>query len=82
MRLFPKKKTREEQMQHRVGRLFLLLNDNSDFEFTEVENVQMLNDLRRKQNKNLLNKKSECYSKSVEYQQKAKEIQLALDILE
>lgn len=79
---WPQKKTREEQMQMRIDSLFSDLTSDIEFEFTELELVQILNDLRRKFSDNLVNKKSECFSKSVEFQQKAKEIQNALDILE
>lgn len=77
-----KNKTREQQMQKRADSVFSELTSNVEFEFTELELVQILNDLRRKFSDNLVNKKSACFSKSVEYQQKAKEIQNALDILE
>lgn len=79
---WPTKKTREEKIQHRVERLFLTLTDSSDFEFAELETVQIANELRRKLNESLINKKSEFCSKSVEFQQKGKEIQFALDIME
>lgn len=79
---WPKKKTREQKIQHRVDRVFLTLIDSSDFEFTELETSQICNDVRRKWNEKLIGKKSDMHSKSVECQQKAKEIQLALDILD
>jgi hypothetical protein len=77
-----RKKTREEQIQKRLDSVFSELTSEIEFTFSEIEIVQITNELRRKLNERLLNKKSECYSKGVEYQQKAKEIQNALDFLE
>lgn len=80
MKLF-KTKTREQKIQHRVDRVFLTLIDNSDFEFTELEIVQISNDVRRKLNESLQSKKSDCLSKSTELVQKAKEIENAINFI-
>ena len=79
---WPKKKTQEQKMQHRIDRVLLTLTDSSDFVFTELETVQILNNVRRKLNENLTSKRQECQTKSLEFQQKGKEIQNALNFLE
>lgn len=77
-----KKKTRSEQMEHRTGLILQLLTSTNDFTFTELENVQMMNDARRRYCQELKNKKSECLSKSLEMQQKAEELQSVIDFVE
>lgn len=77
-----KKKTKEEEIQHRVDDLFMKLTSDADFSFTELETVQIINDVRRKLHEFLSNKKSDFHSKSVEFQQKAKEIEMALEYFE
>lgn len=79
---FLKKKTDEEKRKHRVDELFLKLTCDNDFKFTDLEHVQIVNDLRRKLHESLVEKRSECLSQSTEKQQKAKEIENALSFIE
>lgn len=79
---FLKKKTRSEQMEHRTGLILQLLTSTDDFTFSELETVQILNDSRRRYCQDLKNKKSECLSKSVEFKQKAEELQSVIDFVE
>lgn len=77
-----KKKTRSEQMEHRTGLILQLLTSTNDFTFSELETVQIINDARRRLVQDLKNKKSECLSKSVEFKQKAEELQSVIDFVE
>lgn len=79
---FLRKKTKEEQIDKRVGDVMQVLTNSNDFEFTDLETVLILNNVRRKFHEHLENKKSECYSKSVDFQKKAKEIENALSLFE
>lgn len=80
--MFFKKKTKEELMQKRALNVLSELTSDIETSFTELELVQILNDVRRKFAEYLENSKSDNISKSVEFQQKAKEIQNALEYLE
>jgi hypothetical protein len=79
--MFWKKKTRDQQIEKRVESVFSELTSDIEFEFTELEIVQILNDVRRKLDNSLKNKKSDCLSKSTELVQKSTEIQSAIDLL-
>lgn len=79
---FLKKKTKEEKMNKRVSDVMQVLTNSNDYEFTDLETVLIANEVRRKLSEFLENKKSESYSKSVEFQQKGKEIENALSLLE
>ncbi len=59
-----------------------MLTSNIEFEFSDLENVQILNSLRRKYCEFLENKKSEAMERSVNENQKAKEIISAIELLE
>ena len=77
-----KKKTKEEQMEARVASVLAELTSGIDFEFTELETAQILNDVRRKYAESLNLKKSDCLSKSTELHQKAKELENVLQFIE
>ena len=79
--MFWKKKTKEQQIEKRVESVFSELTSDIEFEFTELETVQILNDVRRKLDNSLKSKKSDCLSKSTELVQKSTEIQSAIDLL-
>tara|TARA_R100000541_G_scaffold56025_1_gene65214 strand:- start:1008 stop:1217 length:210 start_codon:yes stop_codon:yes gene_type:complete len=68
--MFWRKKTKEEQLQQRV-----------DSVFTELETVQILNEVRRKLAESLENRKQKCISNITENSQKIKELKNASDYL-
>lgn len=76
-----KKKTREEYLQKRTESVFAELTGEVDFEFTELETVQILNNVRRKLSEHLKNKRAFNLEQSVNYNQKAIEINCALDFI-
>lgn len=78
---FFKKKTDEEKLQHRVDELFLKLICDNDFRFTELEQVQIYNQLGEKIKLYLNDKAVENKSKSIEHEQKANEIFNAKSLL-
>lgn len=79
--MFWKKKTREEQLQKRVESVFAELTSDIDFEFTELETVQILNEVRVLMAQNLENKRQKCISNITENNQKLKELKNASDYL-
>lgn len=76
-----KKKTREELINKRVENVLIELNSDIECSFTELEQVQILNEVRRRFAEKLEVQKSECLSKSTDLQVKAKEISNAIDYL-
>jgi hypothetical protein len=68
-------------MQHRTDSVFVTLMGDSDFEFTELETVQVLNNVRRRLSEHLEAKKDLFYEQSTISQQKAKEISGAIEYL-
>lgn len=79
--MFWKKKTREEQVQKRVESVFAELTSDIDFEFTELETVQILNEVRVLLVQSLENKRQKCISNITENNQKLKELKNASDYL-
>lgn len=79
--LFPKK-TREQHIETRTENVFTELLSNTTFEFTELETIQVLNNVRRKLLEHLNAKKDELIEQSSNSHQRAKEIKNALDFLE
>jgi hypothetical protein len=77
-----KKKTREEQMEKRTESVFAELLGNVEFEFTDLETVQIINNVRRRLSERLNEKKSEFMEHSVIYTQKASEVLNALKYIE
>jgi 3-hydroxyisobutyrate dehydrogenase-like beta-hydroxyacid dehydrogenase len=78
---FLKKKTREEQVQSRTESVFAELISEAEFEFTELETVQIINNVRRRLSEHLEAKKDSFYEQSTISQQKAKEISGAIEYL-
>ena len=76
-----KKKTREELINKRVENVLIELTSDIECSFTELEQVQILNEVRRRFAEKLEVEKSECLSKSTDLQVKAKEISNAIDYL-
>ena len=77
-----KKKTREEHIQKRTESVFLSLISDVEFEFTELETVQILNNIRRRLSEHLGEKQSEYMEHSVNSSQKAKELENVLNYVE
>lgn len=79
--LFFKTKTREQKIEKRVEDVFEQLTSTIECEFTELETVQILNEVRRKLAESLENRKQKCISNITENSQKIKEIKLAAEYL-
>jgi len=79
--LFPKK-TREEHIQKRTESVFAELIGEAEFEFTELETVQVLNNVRRKLSEHLSAKRNDFMEQSLIKSQKAKEIGNAIEYIE
>jgi hypothetical protein len=82
MKWLPRKKTREEQVKFRTENVFAVLVGSAEFEFTDLETVQILNNVRRKLVENLEAKKGTSMEQSVIHSQKASEIVNVLKYLE
>lgn len=80
MSLF-KKKTLGQKITSRIESVFFELTSEIEHKFSPLEIVQILNEVRRKLDENLCNKKSETLSKITECQQTANDIQNAIDYL-
>lgn len=77
-----KKKTREEQVLEKTEKVFALLTNDSEFEFTDLEIVQIMNNTRRRLSGHLQEKKDDALEQSVSFNQKASEIENALKYIE
>lgn len=77
-----KKKTREQHIQKRTESVFAELIGEAEFEFTELETVQIVNNVRRRLSDHLESKKSFLLEQSVISNQKAKEISNAIEYIE
>lgn len=76
-----KQKTREQKIEKRVENVFTELTSTVECEFTELETVQILNEVRRKLAESLENRKQKCISNITENSQKIKEIDSAAEYL-
>jgi hypothetical protein len=79
--MFWKKKTREQQIEKRVESVFSELTSTIECEFTDLETVQILNEVRLMLAQNLENKRQKCISNITENNQKLKELKNASDYL-
>lgn len=77
-----KKKTVEQHIEQRTESVFTELLSTTDFEFTELETIQVFNNVRRKLLEHLNSKKDELIEQSANSHQRAKEIKNALEFLE
>ena len=77
-----KKKTREEYIEKRTESVLAELLGSAEFEFTELETVQVINNVRRRLSEHLKAKKSDFIDQSLIKQQKAKEIGQALEYID
>ena len=77
-----KKKTREQQVIDKTEKVFVALINDAEFEFTDLETVQVMNNVRRRLNEHLRNKKQEFMEQSVTCNQKAIEIENAIGFIE
>lgn len=80
MRLF-KKATKEEKIKRRVDNTFSELNSDIEFQFSDLETVQILNEIRIKLVKKLENKKQECLNTITIQNGILKEIDIAMSFL-
>lgn len=79
---FLKKKTREEHIEKRIESVLAELLGTAEFEFTDLETVQIINNTRRRLCEHLEAKKSDLIDQSLIKSQKAKEIGNAIEYLE
>jgi hypothetical protein len=79
--MFWKKKTREDKIKARTESVFTELTSTIECEFTELETVQILNEVRLMLAQNLENKRQKCISNITENNQKLKELKNASDYL-
>lgn len=77
-----KRKTRIEKIEKRTSDVYEVLTSTIECEFTELETVQILNDVRRLLNKGLNGRKDDCMSIITANQQKINEINEAMTYLE
>lgn len=76
-----KKKTREERVLQRTQSVFMELISDCEFEFTDLENVQIMNNVKLRLTEHLNNKRSEYLTNSMNCNQVAIEIKLAIDFI-
>lgn len=79
---WPRKKTREEHIQKRTESVLAELLSNVEFEFTDLELVQIVNNVRRGLADKLKAKQASYIELSVNNSQVAKEIGQALEYIE
>ncbi len=77
-----KKKTREQQVYEKTEKVFVMLTNDAEFEFTDLETVQVLNNVRRKLNESLMEKKALLQEQAVSCGQKANEVENVLRYIE
>ena len=80
--MFWKKKSRELKIEIHTKAVLNNLIYDSELVFTHLELVQMSNDLRRLLFKFINDDKLECMSKSLEFNQKASDIEKSLELME
>ena len=78
----PRKKTRDEQVEKRTESVLAELLGSTEFEFTDLETVQIINNTRRRLSEYLESKKSDLIDQSLIKSQKAKEVEHALQYIE
>jgi len=79
---WPRKKTREEQIEKRTESVLAELLGNAEFDFTDLERVQIMNNVRRGLAEHLKFKQATYIELSVNNSQVAKEIGGALKYIE
>lgn len=77
-----KKKTREQHVAKRTESVLAELLGTAEFEFTDLETVQVLNNVRRKLSEHLERKRAEFMEQSVNSSQKAQEIKRVINCIE
>jgi hypothetical protein len=77
-----KKKTRSQHIEKRTESVLAELLGTAEFELTELETVQIINNVRRRLSEHLEVKKSDLIDQSLIKQQKAKEIGHAIEYIE
>ena len=76
--IFFKKKTKVEKMAFRVNAVLSQLTSESDFSFTDLETVQILNEVKRKYIEKLKQDREYFIDQSIQMQQKADELKTGL----
>lgn len=76
-----KKMSREQMIEKKIGYVYAELTSTIECEFTELETVQILNEVRVLLAQNIENKTQKCHSNITENNQKLKELKNASDYL-
>ena len=76
-----KRKTREERVLQRTQSVFLELISDTEFEFSDIETVHIINNVKRKLMGHLNKKQIEFKNKSIKYTEKSLEINLAIELI-
>lgn len=77
-----RKLTSEEKLNRRTSEVFTLLVSETDLELTDLETVQVINNVRRKLNEFLKTKKSDLLEHSTNCSLQADEVQNAIEKIE
>lgn len=81
MRWFFKKATRDEKIQKRVQTVYVELTSKIECEFTGLETVMIINEVRSMLAKSLEIQMQDCLNTTIGQNGKLKEIQIAKDYL-
>jgi len=74
--------TSEQKVNRRTLELFAVLNSQTEYELTDLEKVQVLNNLRRVLNESLTSKKNKLIEDSVNANLSSSEVQNAINHIE
>lgn len=77
-----RKLTSEEKVNKRTGEVFTLLISETDIDLTDLEKVQVMNNVRRKTNEWLKSKKNELIEQSANCSLQAEEVGNAIKNIE
>jgi len=78
---FPKP-TSEQKVNRRTLELFAVLNSETEYKLTDLEKVQVLNNLRRVLNESLTSKKNKLIEDAVNANLSSSEVQNAINHIE
>ena len=76
-----KRKTHEERVLQRTQSVFLELISDTEFEFSDIETVHIINNVKRKLMDHLNQKQIEFKNKSIKYTEKSLEINFAIELI-
>jgi len=74
--------TSEQKVNKRTEEIFAMLNSQTEYELTDLEKVQVLNNLRRFLNESLTSKKNKLIEDAVNANLSSSEVQNAINHIE